>query len=141
MEVKLLIPSVYCRSVKQVYINTGYRAGVLLRNYRTGMQRAVLPPALPSLAKGQGTWASAAWGRGAVSPWIFKHGTNTVNRGLKMLFFGLFFVAPLPWKRLNSAIFRYFFLIFVFFRWLPPGKFSAYALVRHLPCCSLIRIP
>jgi len=31
------------------------------------------------------------------TPWIFKHGTNTVDRGLKALFFGLF------------AIFRSFF--------------------------------
>jgi len=44
-------------------------------------------------------------------PWIFKHGTNIVDRGLKvlffglsLLFFGLFSVGP-PWKRLNSAIF------------------------------------
>jgi len=44
MKVKLLIPSVYCESVIQVYIYTltGYRAGALLRYYRTGMQRAVL---------------------------------------------------------------------------------------------------
>jgi len=33
--------------------------------------------------------------RGAVaSPWIFKHGKNVVDRGLKVLFFGLFSVAP-----------------------------------------------
>jgi len=43
--------------------------------------------------------------RGAVHPpWIFKHGTNVVDRGLKVLFFGLLSVAP------------------------PPGKFSADAL-------------
>jgi len=42
-------------------------------------------------------------GRG--SPWIFKHGTNTVDRGLNvlffglfLLFFGLFFVGPYPEK-------------------------------------------
>jgi len=36
-------------------------------------------------------------------PWIFKHGTNIVDRGLKvlflglfLLFFGLFSVFPLP---------------------------------------------
>jgi len=33
---------------------------------------------------------------GRSSPWIFKHGTNIVNTGLKVLFFGPFFVAPLP---------------------------------------------
>jgi len=43
---------------------------------------------------------------GARPPWIFKHGINIVNRGLKVLFFGLFFRWP-PWKRLNSAIFWY----------------------------------
>jgi len=39
-----------------------------------------------------------------VPPWIFKHGTNIVDRGLNVLFFGLFYyflvffsVAP-PWK-------------------------------------------
>jgi len=32
----------------------------------------------------------AAGGKGAVPPWIFKHGTNIVNRGLKVLFFSLF---------------------------------------------------
>jgi len=26
-----------------------------------------------------------------VPPWIFKHGTNIVDRGLKLLFFGLFY--------------------------------------------------
>jgi len=36
------------------------------------------------------SWALAAGGRGAVPPWIFKHGTNIVDRSLKMLFFGLF---------------------------------------------------
>jgi len=29
-------------------------------------------------------------GQGGHGPWIFKHGTNIVNRGLKVLFFGLF---------------------------------------------------
>jgi len=33
---------------------------------------------------------------GPCTPWIFKHGTNIVNRGLKVLFFGLFSVAPSP---------------------------------------------
>jgi len=51
----------------------------------------------------QGTWASVAEGRGGrAPPWIFKHGTNIVDRGLKVLFFGLFSVFfplfPPPWK-------------------------------------------
>jgi len=51
----------------------------------------------------------AEWGRGL--PWIFILGTNTVDRGLKVIFF---------------AVFYYFS---VFFRCpLPPGKFSADAL-------------
>jgi len=44
---------------------------------------------------------------------IFIHGTNIINKGLIVLFFGFFFAIfrsffPLPptWKRLNSAIFR-----------------------------------
>jgi len=43
-------------------------------------------------------------------PWIFKHGTNIVDRGLKVLFFGLF-------------------LLF-FFPLAPRTKFSADALVQ-----------
>jgi len=39
---------------------------------------------------------------GHAPPWIFIHGTNIVNRGLKILFFGAFF-----------AIF------WSFFRWTP----------------------
>jgi len=60
------------------------------------------------------------------SPLYFIHGSNIVDRGLKVLFFDLFcyfsvlFFVGLPlWKRLNSAIF--------------PGKFSADALVDFLP--------
>jgi len=44
------------------------------------------------------SWASAAGSRGP--PWIFKHGTNIVDRGLKVLFFAnfrSFFRCP-PWK-------------------------------------------
>jgi len=41
-------------------------------------------------------WASAAGGRGAVPPWIFIYGTNTIDKGLKVLFFGLFSVGPPP---------------------------------------------
>jgi len=51
-------------------------------------------------------------------PWIFKHGTNIVDRGLKVLFFGFFFV-----------IFQPFAIFSVFFPLAPPGKFSADALV------------
>jgi len=61
------------------------------------------------------------------SPWIFKHGTNIVDRGLKVLFFGLFSRWS-PWKRQNSAIFG----IFCYFRSFSvaplPGKFSSDAL-------------
>jgi len=74
--------------------------------------------------------------QGALPPWIFKHGTNIVDRGLKvvffdlfLLFFGLFSVGPL-WKRLNSVIFLAFFANFLSFFYcpLPLGKFSADAL-------------
>jgi len=49
------------------------------------------------------SWASAARSRGACPPypWIFKHGTNIVAKGSKVLFsallaiFGIFSVAPL----------------------------------------------
>jgi len=34
-------------------------------------------------------------GQGAMAPWIFIHDTYIVDSGLKVLFFGLFFVAPL----------------------------------------------
>jgi len=53
------------------------------------------------------------------------HGTNIVDRGLKVLFsafFGIFwyfFRCSLLWKRLNSAI-LYFLLIFGIFFPLPP---------------------
>jgi len=59
----------------------------------------------------QYTWASAAGGQGGRGlPWIFKRGTNIVDRGLKVLFFGLFLlffglfsVGP-PLEEANSAI-------------------------------------
>jgi len=53
-------------------------------------------------------------------PWIFMHGTNVVDRGLKvlfsvfLLFFGLFPLA-LFWKRLNSAVFQSFLVFFGLF--------------------------
>jgi len=37
-------------------------------------------------------------GQGA--PWIFIHGTDIVDRGLIVLFFGLFYVAPPPGRGL-----------------------------------------
>jgi len=65
---------------------------------------------------------------GRSSPWIFIHGKNIVDRSLKVLFFCLFcyfsvffFIAPLPWKRLNNAVFRYFLLTFGIFS---VGPFS-----------------
>jgi len=74
-------------------------------------------------------------GRGAVSPsWIFKYGTNIVDRGLKVLFFGhfyyfsVFFSLPPSWKRLNSAIFRTVFPSAPL-----PEKFSADALELPAP--------
>jgi len=42
--------------------------------------------------------------QGGRAPWIFKYGTNIVDRGLKVLFSAFF------------AIFR------SFFRWPPPGR-------------------
>jgi len=44
------------------------------------------------------TWASAVGGlKGAVAPWIFIHGTDKVERGSMVLFFGLvFFFSPPP---------------------------------------------
>jgi len=63
-------------------------------------------------------WASAerAW-----PPWIFTHDTNIADKGLIVLFFGLFLpffglfsVAP-PRKRLNSAIFGTFLLFLALF--------------------------
>jgi len=48
-------------------------------------------------------WASAAGGGGACPPWIFIHGTNIADRGLKVLFSAflcyfavLFFRCPPP---------------------------------------------
>jgi len=68
---------------------------------------------------------------GRAPPWIFKHGTNIVDRGVKvlifglfLLFFGIFSVALPPRKRLNSAIFLYFFGLFSV-ALTHPGKFSA----------------
>jgi len=70
-----------------------------------------------SLNMGVGTGGQKSRGH----PWIFMHGTNLVDRGLKGLFFGLFWYFPVffplasLWKRLNSAIFRYFFANFRYF--------------------------
>jgi len=82
---------------------------------------------------------------------IFKHGTNIVDRGLKVLYFGLYFVIfrsffrcllPLPWKRLNSAIFRYFLLIFgLFFVALPPWKMFCRRPCTHSVVIGVARVP
>jgi len=75
-------------------------------------------------------------GRGAAAPsWIFKHGTNIVHRGLKVLFsavfcyFGRFFRCS-PGRGQIVLFFGIFLLIFgLFFVGSPaPGKFSADAL-------------
>jgi len=56
--------------------------------------------------------------RGAAASWIFIHGKNIVDRCLIVLFFGPFPLLPSrPFKRLNSAIFGLFFVIFT-----PPPK-------------------
>jgi len=71
-----------------------------------------------------GSLGNTGVGSGPVPPWIFKHGRNIVDRGLKVLFsacfdiFRSFFRSP-PWKRLNRAI-QYFLLIFSIFFSLPP---------------------
>jgi len=62
-------------------------------------------------------------------PWIFIHGTDIADRSF-LLFFGLFSVAPLPGRGvivLFSGLFCYF--VFFFRCPLPPGIFSADALV------------
>jgi len=65
-------------------------------------------------------------GSGSRVPLDFHTWYNIVDGGLIVLFFGLFFVAPLsPQNRINSAIFPSFFLL----RPPPPGKFSAIPLV------------
>jgi len=49
-------------------------------------------------------WASVAGSKGGVPPpWIFKHGTNIIDRGLKVLFFGRFSVF-LPGKFSADAL-------------------------------------
>jgi len=54
-------------------------------------------------------------GKGPGPPWIFKHCTNIVNKGLKVLFFGLFFRCHPSLEDANSAIFGIFLLIFGLF--------------------------
>jgi len=74
------------------------------------------------------TWASAAGDRGAMAPsWIFIHGRNIVDRGLKELFFGIFFsVASLPCRGLTVLFFGLFCYFSDFFRLPPtPENFSA----------------
>jgi len=70
-------------------------------------------------------------GSGGCAPLDFHVWYKYCRESLKSGIFGLFFVAPPPpRKRLNSAIFRYFLLIFyILFRCPSSGKFSADALV------------
>jgi len=65
-------------------------------------------------------------GQGGPCPaWIFIHGTDIVDRGLNVLFFGLF-SAVSPGRGLIM-------LFSIFFRSpLPPGNFSADALDKSL---------
>jgi len=89
-------------------------------------------------------WASVA---GTVAPfWIFIHDTYIVDRArlnsaifrFFFLFFVFFFVAPLPpWKRLNSDIFQSFLLFFGIFSVGPPGNFSADALADKWPLSDI----
>jgi len=95
--------------------------------------------------------SSGGQGGGGRAPWIFKYGTNIVDRGLKVLFFsffvfefsfliffGLFRCLP-PRKRLNSAIFRYFLLMFgLFFRW-PPSSWKIFCRRPYLETCLISR--
>jgi len=76
-------------------------------------------------------WASAAGGRGSL--WIFIHGTDIVDRGLKVLLFSLFLnyflvffpLAP-PERGLIVLFFGLLFAIFGLFSVAPPPeKFSA----------------
>jgi len=85
-------------------------------------------------------------GRGGVAPpRIFINGTNIVDRGLKVLFFGLllffgiFFRCPHSRKRLNSAIFRYFLLNFRYFFHCSPSPWKIFcrrSWLRTVKYCS-----
>jgi len=79
----------------------------------------------------------SAGGRG--HSWIFIHGTDIVDKGLIVLFFGRFLLffryfavaLPHPGKAFNSTIFRSFFIaIFRSFSVAPLGNFSANALAK-----------
>jgi len=85
------------------------------------------------------SWPSMGVGgrAGGCGPsWIFKHGTNIVDRGLKKCYFAIFwtfcFLAPL--EEANSAIFRYFLLILVFIL-LPPPPWKIF--LRKITFCPL----
>jgi len=69
---------------------------------------------------------------GRVPPWIFIHGTNVVDKGLKVLFFGVFYyfsvffpLPPLPGRGLIVLFFSLFWYFRSFFPLTPPGNFSA----------------
>jgi len=68
--------------------------------------------------RGMKAWVEEAGGRVRAS-WIFIHGTDIVDRGFIVLFFRSFFRCPLPWKRLNSAIFDLFLLYSIFYQLAP----------------------
>jgi len=76
---------------------------------------------------------------GSWSLWIFIHGTDIVDRGLIVLFFGIFFRWPTSWKRLNSSIFQFFGLFFGLFPVALLGKFSADAFGSALSFWSCVR--
>jgi len=109
------------RARSEVHPSEAHRLAYVERTRRASSVKSrpkPRPPAIMGVGSG---------GQGDRAPWIFKHGTNIVDRDLKVLFFGHFllffglFSVGLPWKMLNSAIFRYFLQIFgLFFCCLPP---------------------
>jgi len=87
LEIKVLL-------LKYFVINSAVRTGDAATFLSKGFWAKMVRLSLSKL-KAMGV------GRGAVPPpWIFKHGTNIVDRGLEVLFFGLFFLFlgffPLP---------------------------------------------
>jgi len=66
---------------------------------------------------------------GSVAPMDFIRGTNIVDKGLIVLFFGLFPVASPPLEEdLIVLFFGIFLVLFGLFPLAPPGNFSADAL-------------
>jgi len=89
---------VYYRSACRVFSGCLASTPVLLLL----LESLTIPPPLEITLNHQ---ASHGRRQGAWPPGF----SNMVARGLKVLFFGLFPLAP-PWKRLNSANFRSFFV-------------------------------